>query len=104
MVLEVVPAARKIGEEALRVVVVACVDADLLVEGGVHEIDVANVAKEEGEGGEALRVVEDGCVEDDVRLLVGPALEVLAADDVHDALVGVGITAPTALWIPTSNR
>jgi hypothetical protein len=71
------------------VVVVARIGANLLAEGGVHEIDVPQVAVEECEGGEAVLVGEHRRVEDDARLLVGPALEVLAAEDVEDALVRV---------------
>ena len=70
-------------------VVVARLDADLLAERGVDEVDVAEVAVQEGEGRQALRVREHRRVEDDALLLVRPPLDVLAADDVHDALVWV---------------
>ena len=53
-------AARQIGEEAARVVVVARIDAELRIDGRVHEVGVPQVAIEEGEGGEALLVGEHG--------------------------------------------
>ena len=83
-VLEVVLAARQVGEEAARVVVVARVDADLREHSGVDEADVPQVAVEEGEGGEALRVGEHRRNEDDARLLVRPPLLVRAADHAED--------------------
>ena len=54
----VVPAAREVGEEAAGVVVVAWVVAKLRVQGGVHDADVAQVAVQEGEDADALRVGE----------------------------------------------
>ena len=85
----VVLAALQVGEKAQRVVVILGVRADLLAEGGVHEADVADVAVEEGEGGEALGVGEDRFGEDDPRIVLRPPLEEGAADYVQDALVRV---------------
>ena len=81
MVLQVVLAARQIDEEAVRVVVVLRIGANLLADRLVHETGVTHVAVEEGTGSEALPVGELGCVEDDPSLLVGPALKILATDD-----------------------
>ena len=57
-VLVVVLAAREVGQEAARVVVVARFDAELRVQGAVHEAGVPQVAVQEGEDGDALRVGE----------------------------------------------
>ena len=89
MVLAVVLDARQIDEEALRVAVVAWIGAELREHGVVDEGGVPQVAVEEGEGRDALRVREHRCIQDDLPLVLGPTLDVLAADDVHDALVGV---------------
>ena len=69
-VLMVVLAARQIGEEALCVVVVARIDADLRVDGRVHEAAVAQVAVQEGEDRGALGVGE--LIGEDIVLLLGP--------------------------------
>ena len=57
-VLEVVLAASQIGKEAVRMVVVACVDPELRQQSRVDEVGVAEVAVQECEGCEALRVGE----------------------------------------------
>ena len=89
MVLAVVLAARQIDEEAVRVVVVARIGAELRDHGVVHEGGVPHVAVQEGEGGDALLVGEHRSVEDDPQLVLRPPLDVLAVNDVHDALLGV---------------
>ena len=70
-------------------VVIARVDAKLREHGVVDEVRVPQVAVEEGEGGDALLVGEHRCIEDDPQLVLRPTLDVLATDDVHDALVRV---------------
>ena len=58
VVLQVVLATRQIGEETLRVVAAARLNADLWQQGGVHYVDVPDVAVHERESSEALRVGE----------------------------------------------
>ena len=89
IVLEVVLAAREVGEEAPRVVVVLRGNAELIADRLVHEAGVTQVAVQEGTGSEALPVGELGRVEYGPSLLVGPPLQILAAHDVQDALVRV---------------
>ena len=51
---------------------------------GVHEAGVAEVAVEEGEGGDALVLGEHRRNKDDARLVLGPPLLVRAADHAED--------------------
>ena len=55
----VVPATRQVGEEAAGMVEGARIDAELRKHGGVDELDVAQVAVQEGEDGDALLVGEE---------------------------------------------
>ena len=86
MVLAVVPATHEVGKEALRVIAVAQVDANLRQQGRVDHVGVPQVAEQKGEGGDALLVGEHGGLKDDARLLVGPALLVRPANHAEDAL------------------
>ena len=83
VVLPVVRARGEIGEKALEVVDVRGVGAELWPHGREYQVDVAQVAEQEGAHLHPLVVGELGGGKDGVALLLGPSLLVLAADEVH---------------------
>ena len=82
----VVPATREVAQPAARVIVSGRLRTELRPNRGVDELDISKVAEQKGTDIEPLLIRELVDAEDRSALLLGPALDVLAADDVQDDL------------------